>query len=147
MSKELVKTINSYEEFRTMVNEKFDFSKLDGFAGSKTEAIWNFNYEQADKVYEIVKPLQQTPVVEDELTAVSLTGYTIVITGRLNKFKNRSELQQAIESKGGKVVGSISNNTDFLINNDNKSTSAKNLAAQKLNIPIITEEEFINKFL
>ena len=126
---------------------KFDFSKLDGFADSKTEAIWNFNYEQADKVYEIVKPLQQTPVVEDELTAASLTGYTIVITGRLNKFKNRSELQQAIESKGGKVVGSISNNTDFLINNDNKSTSAKNLAAQKLNIPIITEEEFINRFL
>ena len=60
--------------------------------------------------------------------------------------KNRAELQEKIESCGGKVVGSISKNTHYLINNDVSSTSAKNLSAQKLNIPIISEDEFIKKF-
>lgn len=145
MSKELVKSISSYEEFRRMVDEKFDFSCLDGFADSKTEAIWNFDYRQADAVYNIVKPLQVEEVVADNQN--SLAGYTIVITGKLINFKNRGQLQAAIEAKGGKVVGSVSNNTDFLINNDNKSNSAKNVAAQKLNIPIITESEFTERFL
>lgn len=145
MSKELVKSISSYEEFRRMVDEKFDFSCLDGFADSKTEAIWNFDYRQADAVYNIVKPLQVEEVVADNQS--SLAGYTIVITGKLINFKNRGQLQAAIEAKGGKVVGSVSNNTDFLINNDNKSNSAKNVAAQKLNIPIITESEFTERFL
>ena len=144
MSKELVKSINSYEEFRKMVDEKFDFSCLDGFADSKTEAIWNFDYRQADAVYEVVKPLQVEEAVDNQN---SLAGYTIVITGKLVNFKNRGQLQAAIEAKGGKVVGSVSNNTDFLINNDNKSNSAKNVAAQKLNIPIITESEFTERFL
>ena len=145
MSKELVKSISSYEEFRKMVDEKFDFSCLDGFADSKTEAIWNFDYRQADAVYDIVKPLQVEEVVVGNQN--SLAGYTIVITGKLVNFKNRGQLQAAIEAKGGKVVGSVSNNTDFLINNDNKSNSAKNVAAQKLNIPIITESEFTERFL
>lgn len=128
-----------------MVDNKFDFSQLDGFAESKTDAIWNFDYRQADAVYEIVKPLQVEEVVADNQN--SLSGYTIVITGKLINFKNRGQLQTAIEAKGGKVVGSVSNNTDFLINNDNKSSSAKNVTAQKLNIPIITESEFIERFL
>lgn len=144
MSKELVKYINSYEEFRKMVNEKFDFSKFDGFAGSKTDAIWNYDYRQADDVYELVKPLSVEPTDESEK---SLANYSIVITGRLTKFKNRAELQRLIEEKGGKVVGSVSNNTDFLINNDINSTSAKNMTARKLNIPIITEEDFAKRFL
>lgn len=145
MSKELVKTIHSYEEFRAMVDNKFDFSQLDGFAESKTDAIWNFDYRQADAVYEIVKPLQVEEVVANNQN--SLSGYTIVITGKLINFKNRGQLQAAIEAKGGKVVGSVSNNTDFLINNDNKSNSAKNVTAQRLNIPIITESDFTERFL
>ena len=145
MSKELVKSIETYEEFRKLVDEKFDFSQLDGFAESKTDAIWNFDYRQADAVYEFVKPLAVPEAVVDSQN--SLAGCTIVITGRLEKFKNRAQLQTAIEAKGGKVVGSVSNNTDFLINNDNKSNSAKNLTAQRLGIPIITESEFTERFL
>lgn len=145
MSKELVKCADSYEEFRRLVDDKFDFSQLDGFAGSKTDAILNFDYRQADAVYEFVKPLEVPEAVVDNQN--SLAGLAIVITGRLEKFKNRAQLQAAIEAKGGKVVGSVSNNTDFLINNDNKSNSAKNLTAQKLGIPIITESEFTERFL
>ena len=121
-----------------------DFSKFDGFADSKTDAIWNYDYRQADDVYELVKPLSVEPTDESEK---SLANYSIVITGRLTKFKNRAELQRLIEEKGGKVVGSVSNNTDFLINNDINSTSAKNITARKLNIPIITEEDFAKRFL
>ena len=52
-----------------------------------------------------------------------------------------------IEAFGGKVSGSVSKNTAYLINNDNKSTSSKNVSAQKLGVPILTEQEFIEKFL
>ena len=60
------------------------------------------------------------------------------------KFKNRDELKALIEKCGGKVTGSVTTKTSFLINNDINSNSAKNVAAQRLNIPILTEEEFLN---
>ena len=78
---------------------------------------------------------------EDNDTAVS--GKTFVITGSLNHFANRGALKALIESKGGKVAGSVSSKTDYLINNDSTSTSSKNKKARELNIPIMTEEEFI----
>ena len=71
---------------------------------------------------------------------------TFVITGKLKSFKNRDELKAVIESKGGKVAGSVSKNTNYLINNDNLSTTAKNKKAQELGIPIITEETFLKNF-
>ena len=77
----------------------------------------------------------------------SLDGITVVITGKLTKYKNRSALQEEIEKAGGKVVGSVSKNTNYLINNDSTSTSSKNLTAQKLGVEILTEEEFQEKFL
>ena len=60
--------------------------------------------------------------------------------------KNRNELKAYIESQGGKVTGSVSKSTNFLINNDAASQSSKNKKAHELNIPIITEDEFIEKF-
>ena len=72
-----------------------------------------------------------------------IKGLNFVITGSLNHFSNRDELKNKIESLGGKVVGSVSKNTNYLINNDTASTSSKNEKAKKLGIPIISEEEFI----
>lgn len=86
-------------------------------------------------------------VEEQPQSEKTLDGMSIVITGRLTTFKNRAELQQAIEAHGGKVIGSVSKNTTYLINNDNMSNSAKNVAAKKLGIPVLTEEEFSQKFL
>lgn len=77
----------------------------------------------------------------------ALSGLTFVITGEISRFKNRKELQQRIEAMGGRVTGSVTKKTSFLINNDNSSSSAKNTKANELGIPIITEEEFINKYL
>ena len=63
------------------------------------------------------------------------------ITGKVHTVKNRDELKALIEAQGGKVVGSMSGNVNYLVNNDITSTSSKNIAAKKMNIPIITEEE------
>lgn len=73
-----------------------------------------------------------------------LAGSTFVITGSLEHFPNRTALKQKIESLGGKVSGSVSKNTTYLINNDFRSTSGKNKKAKELQIPIITEETFLS---
>lgn len=69
-----------------------------------------------------------------------------MITGSVNHFANRNEVKELIESRGGKVTGSVTGKTDYLINNDSMSNSSKNKKAKELNIPILTEEEFIEKF-
>lgn len=73
-----------------------------------------------------------------------LSGKTFVITGSLNHYKNRDELISVIESLGGKISGSVSSKTSFLINNDTESNSSKNRKAKELGIPIISESNFLN---
>ena len=85
-------------------------------------------------------------VVNNSKEESNISGITFCITGKVNSFKNRDELKAYIESAGGKVVGSMSSKVQYLINNDNKSTSAKNKAAISAGIPIITEAEFIDAF-
>lgn len=91
----------------------------------------------------MLKHLQFTdykPNKHDEIS--SITGMTFVITGSLNIWKNRDALIADIESLGGKVSGSVSKNTTYLINNDITSTSGKNKKAKELGIPIISETDF-----
>ena len=73
-------------------------------------------------------------------------GLTFVITGDVHHYKNRNELKAYIESQGGKVASAVSGSTSYLINNDVTSTSGKNKKAKELNIPIISEDEFIEKY-
>ena len=72
----------------------------------------------------------------------NISGKTFVVTGSVNHFSNRDELKKTIESYGGKVVGSVSKKTDYLLNNDINSTSSKNTKAKALGVKIITEEDF-----
>lgn len=81
---------------------------------------------------------------EDNSSKVDLSGKIFVITGSLNHYKNRDELVSVIESMGGKVSGSVSAKTSFLINNDTESSSSKNKKAKQLGIPIVSEQDFIN---
>lgn len=76
----------------------------------------------------------------------SMEGITFVITGSVTHFKNRKELQEFIELRGGKVTGSVTSKTNYLINNDNTSNSSKNKKAKELQIPILTEQEFMEQF-
>lgn len=70
-------------------------------------------------------------------------GLTFVITGSVNRFKDRSELKEYIEERGGKVAGSVSSKTNYLINNDSTSGSSKNKKAKELGVEIVTEDEFL----
>ena len=143
VSKDLLDYIESYEDLKEKAISKWDFTKIDGFAYSKANAIWSFDFSEADRVREFMEF-----TVEEKVEVINnLEDITIVITGKLNSFKNRAELQEVIESRGGKVVGSVSKNTKYLINNDTQSNSSKNVTAKKLGIPIISEEEFKQKFL
>lgn len=76
-------------------------------------------------------------------TAAILAGKTFVITGTLNHFPNRNACKELIESRGGKVTGSVTSKTDYLINNDAMSQSSKNKKARELGVSVITEEEFL----
>lgn len=76
----------------------------------------------------------------------NLAGLSFVVTGTLNSFENRNALKEEIEKRGGKVTGSVTSKTECLINNDVTSSSSKNKKAKELNVPILSEEEFLQKY-
>ena len=76
----------------------------------------------------------------------NLAGLSFVVTGTLNSFENRNALKEEIEKRGGKVTGSITSKTECLINNDVTSSSSKNKKAKELNVPILSEEDFLQKY-
>ncbi|MBP3339229.1 MAG: NAD-dependent DNA ligase LigA [Lachnospiraceae bacterium] len=95
-------------------------------------------------ITELNNLLDELVVEKPEMATDSeIVGKTFVITGSVNHFENRNQVKEKIESLGGKVTGSVTNKTDYLINNDITSNSSKNKKAKELNIPIITEDEFI----
>ena len=143
LSRELVNFFSSYEEFRQAVDSKWDFTKIDKVGYEKAYAIWSFDYGEADRVAQKVHLTYEEPAAAES----TLDATTVVITGKLSLHKNRDELVKRITDHGGKVTGSVSKNTNILINNDVNSTSSKNVSAQRLGIPIMTEEEFVNLYL
>ena len=144
-SKELTKYYNTYENFRMAIDIGVQFWGYDNFGMEMHKAIVNFDYSDADAMIQsgvITFKDSITETVQD----TSLDGLTFVITGKLNHFKNRDAIKDKIESLGGKVTGSVSKNTNYLINNDKDSTSSKNKSAKTLGIPILNEEDFIKMF-
>ena len=91
---------------------------------------------------DLAAELTLIPEVKADTTS-DIAGKTFVITGSVEHFANRNEVKELIESLGGKVAGSVSAKTDYLINNDTASNSSKNKKAKELNIPILSEEDFI----
>lgn len=81
---------------------------------------------------------------EERQEQQSFAGINFVITGSVTHFKNRNEIKEEIEKRGGKVTGSVTSKTNYLINNDTESTSSKNRKAKELGIPILSEEDFLN---
>ena len=110
----------------------------------KNSLIQYFNNEENNKlVFELSNLLSFIEKNPKENNNVSLEGKTFVITGKVHIYKNRNEIKDIIESLGGKVSGSVSSKTDYLINNDINSNSGKNKTAKELNIPVISEEQFV----
>lgn len=142
-SKVLANTFKSWDAFRQAIDENFDFTTLSDFGFITDKILKEFNFNEADRLAQICNISYIAPVQE---TNDKLLNKRIAITGTLKHFKNRSEFQAAIERAGGKVSSSVSSNTNILVNNDNTSTSAKNIAAQKLGIPILTEDDFMAEY-
>ncbi len=120
-----------------------DFIKIDGVGQVIAEAIVRYFANEAN--CDIINKLEAELIFEDEAVDGEqiFEGMVFVITGSVNHFANRDELKEAIESRGGKVTGSVSAKTTYLINNDVTSSSSKNKKAQNLHIPIISEEDFL----
>ena len=124
-----------------------EFASIDGIGPEKSAKFigWfkdDTNFAHVQKLMKELEIVEQEPVEKGS----ACDGLTFVITGDVHHYKNRNELKAYIESQGGKVTGSVSKSTNFLINNDAASQSSKNKKAHELNIPIITEDEFVEKF-
>lgn len=102
-----------------------------------------FAEEAHRELYEQLLQEVEIPAEEVSEEAQILEGKNFVITGSVHHFANRGEVKELIESKGGKVTGSVTSKTHYLINNDVESTSSKNKKARELGIPILSEEEFL----
>ena len=144
-SKELAKHFETWEKFVEAAEGGFAFYTLPNFGSEMHNSIVEFNYAEArlladHYIHFNIPEVAPAPVGE------SLAGKTFVITGKLTHFKNRDEIKARIEALGGKVTGSVSKNTNFLINNDVNSTSSKNATAKSLGIPILSESDFIQTF-
>ena len=138
-SKTIANYYKTWQAFRSAVLEGKDFSHLPDFGYVMNNNIHNYDFEIMDDVAARMV-FQEDP---NENKTQLLTGKQFCITGKVYKWNNRDSLKQWIENHGGKVTGSVTSKTDYLINNDTESTTAKNLTAKKLNIPIISETDFL----
>lgn len=124
------------------VLQYFDWTQLNDFGDTMAKFIDDYFDLNCESVESLAKKFTFEKVVEKN-NKVDLSGKTFVITGSLTHYKNRDELVGVIEGLGGKVSGSVSAKTSYLINNDVTSTSGKNKKAKDLGIPIISEEDFL----
>lgn len=123
------------------------FAHIDGIGPEKSASFVNwFRDEHNRQRYQHLREKIQVTQVSNEPVGNQCEGMTFVITGDVHHYKNRNELKAYIESQGGKVASAVSGSTNYLINNDVTSTSGKNQKAKQLGIPIISEDEFIEKY-
>ena len=141
-SEALAKKFGDYKTFREAINNNSqELYEIAGIGEIMIQTLLNYDFTEADSIFDkYIKEMRSVVFIS---ASKKLEGKTFVITGKLKTFKNRNEIKSAIENEGGKVTDSVSSKTNYLINNDVESTSSKNLKAKQLNIPIITEEDFL----
>ncbi len=124
------------------------FAGVDGIGPERDGAVYAwYGAEENRKTLEALLSLVQIPETAPAGEAAgACAGLTFVVTGEVNRFRNRDALKAYVEKNGGKVAGSVSKKTSFLVNNDPQSASSKNQKARELGIPILSEEEFIARF-
>ena len=133
-----------YDVEKLAAATKEDISAIDGMGEVLASAIveWFATESNREILADLLEHLQTSApsVIVGEQT---LNNQIFVITGDVHHFANRNELKEFIENRGGKVTGSVTGKTTYLINNDVNSTSGKNKKAKELNVPIISEDEFL----
>ena len=135
----------TFDRFKEACDNGYDFSQLPGFGKILSASIKNW---WVNNDYQMLDISQVVHFKEEEFMNrpegdFPLAGKNFVITGKVNHFANRDAIKAEIERLGGNVSGSVSKNTDYLINNDKTSTSSKNLKAKELGVDIISEEDFL----
>lgn len=137
-----------YDPQKLLAADKESLSRVEGVGEVLAAAFYEY-FRDEKKRTEFEELLSELDLVEETIDRSNeqINGKVFVITGSLNHFENREELKEKIESLGGKVTGSVTGKTDVLINNDITSTSSKNKKAKELQIPILTEEDFIRDYL
>ena len=121
-----------------------ELEKIDGLGAviADTFASYFENEKNKEEFYKLLQEMHIEKAPDNQNNQI-LTGKVFVITGSLEHFENRNQLKERIEQLGGKVTGSVTGKTSYLINNDSHSTSSKNKTAAKLGVPVITENEFL----
>lgn len=143
-AKEIAKRNKEWHDFYNLIINNFKFTAWNDFGPELNSAIYKYNYASVNELVKLFN-LHNSLFAENE-SEFLLNGMTFCITGSLNHFANRDVMKERIEALGGKVAGSVSKKTTALINNDSMSESSKNVSAKKLGIPIMTEEEFMEKY-
>ena len=123
----------------TYIDDKFDFSEWEGFGDIMSQSLLKYDYTLAD---EIAKEYLTIELPKEESKNNNVKGKTFVITGKL-KSGTRDQIKAKIEAAGGKVTGSVSGKTSYLVNNDVNSTTSKNATAKRLGVPIINEDTLL----
>ena len=132
----------NYDINKIKLASKEELLSINGFGEIRAHSLYNyFNDKNNLKLLDNV--LKYLTFEKENNIDSSIKDLTFVITGKLNNFENRKQLQKVIEQNGAKVMNSVTSKTSYLINNDINSKSSKNQTAIDLKIPIITEEEFL----
>lgn len=143
VAKTIASKTKTYENFRNLIEEGFDFTSWSGFGEAYNNALHSFDYAEADYLAEHYLNIQGK---EEKDNAHALENVIVCITGKLHHFKTRQQLADIIEDMGGKVTSSVSKKTTLLICDDPNSGTQKTTAAKTYNIPILSEDEFLEKY-
>ena len=146
-AKKIVNTVG-FEGFLERMEQGIGFEDIDGIGGEKSNSIlqWYANETNRQNLENLLQVVEIQKVEKKNTENGTCNGLTFVITGDVHQFKNRDEFKVYVESQGGKVAGSVSGKTNYLVNNDVESTSSKNKKAKDLGIPIISEDTFVEMF-
>ena len=130
------------------LDEGADLASTDGIGPERAAAVldWYAEPENRRVFRELLELVTIPETAPKEENAGACAGLTFVVTGELRRFSNRDAFVAYVESAGGKTAGSVSKKTSFLVNNDPASASSKNQKAQSLGVPILSEDEFIDRF-
>lgn len=122
-----------------------EMSQIQGVGPVMAKAFVSYFQNETHKE-ELMELLSELKIPEEEVREeeLKLKDMIFVVTGSVNHFANRNELKEVIEKLGGKVTGSVTGKTNYLINNDVNSTSSKNKKARELGVPILSEEDFLD---
>lgn len=145
-AKRIVSAIG-FDAFLERMQSGEGFEDIDGIGGERSSSVlaWYVNEKNREGLARLLGELHVEHVAL-ERGGTSCEGLTFVITGDVHHFKNRDEFIAYVEGRGGKVTGSVSKKTSYLVNNDAASNSSKNKKARELGIPILTEDEFVERF-